>query len=645
MHNSMKIKHINILYWLCIALIGSQASSCQKDKNEQVGESAGAVTFSVAADLHYEDNLEDKKSQFSRQTISQTSMKDKGGDFYVINEEVSLKGDGELRGSTRQSNSNKLDNSLALAPEYPADYVPAATIGPSISLPNGVKYRILVYNAAGKFVEQVDGTAGSANPPKAVNLWQNTDYTYYAYSYYNKQALPAIPTNELANPKFNVENEDFIYATGSFKTGVQKPGIHNTQVKIQFKHAMAMVQVQVNIGGFSGKADLANYVNGNKADKPYIQAAPKMLERGVFNLKQLGFEKQTTIDSVVNANVRSTYAFVPGFNATTYQGFFYTVPGGDTEYKTDFKINASIWVIQDNPSAPLKFNKTYTGKVRKGRGRFTRFDIFGFDSGIPFPKTSTSTKTNWSRGDLFYDESQGFTSLDGYTRFQHRNYVTNSNHYGSSLLIYGYTPPVASYNQFEAKYGHTYYKLGYSYPLGVTNGAPETKGNPCADLRPHGDDLNNKWALPTFAQAKYLANYINTYSGHGQIDKSSNSSNKSAIVIVNNELNPEVQRDGRVAFELKGYGKYNSTSKKHELTDAPTFDSQGNLSTGKAYYWLAEDGNTYGYLEISFDKSVTNGKPYSAKVYKSGSNAVSEGYSEAKLQKIDALSIRCVRKN
>ncbi|MVZ60579.1 fimbrillin family protein [Sphingobacterium humi] len=641
----MKIKHINILYWLCIALIGSQASSCQKDKNEQVGESAGAVTFSVAADLHYDDNLEDKKSQFSRQTISQTSMKDKGGDFYVINEEVSLKGDSELRGSTRQSNSKKLDNSLALAPEYPADYNPAATLGPSISLPNGVKYRILVYNAAGKFVEQVDGTAGSANPPKAVNLWQNADYTYYAYSYYNKQALPAIPTNQLANPKFNVENEDFIYATGSFKTGVQKPGIHNTQVKIQFKHAMAMVQVQVNIGGFSGKADLANYVNGNKADKPYIQAAPKMLERGVFNLKQLGFEKQTTIDSVVNANVRSTYAFVPGFNATTYQGFFYTVPGGDTEYKTDFKINASIWVIQDNPSAPLKFNKTYTGKVRKGRGRFTRFDIFGFDSGIPFPKTSTSTKTNWSRGDLFYDESQGFTSLDGYTRFQHRNYVTNSNHYGSSLLIYGYTPPVASYNQFEAKYGHTYYKLGYSYPLGVTNAAPETKGNPCDGLRPNGGDLNNKWALPTFAQAKVLADYINKYSGQGQIDKSSNVNNKSAIVIVNNELNPAVQRDGRVAFELKGYGKYNSTTEKHELTDAPTFDSQGNLSTGKAYYWLAEDGNTYGYLEISFDKSVTNGKPYSAKVYKSGSNAVSEGYSEAKLQKIDALSIRCVRKN
>lgn len=641
----MKIKHINLLYWLCIALIGSQASSCQKDKNEQVGESAGAVTFSVAADLHYEDNLEDKKSQFSRQTISQKSIKDKGGDFYVINEEVSLKGDSDLKGSTRHSNSNKLDNSLALAPEYPADYLPASSLGARANLPNGVKYRILVYNAAGNFVEQVDGTAGSANPPKAVNLWQNTDYTYYAYSYYNKQALPAIPTNQLANPKFNVENEDFIYATGSFKTGIQKPGIDDTQVKIQFKHAMAMVQVQVNIGGFSGKADLVNYVNGNKADKPYIQAAPKMLERGVFNLKQLGFESKTTIDSVVNVNVRSTYAFVPSFNATTYQGFFYTVPGGDTEYKNDFQINTSIWVIQDNPSAPLKFNKTYTDNVRKGRGRFTRINIYGFDSGIPFPKTSTSTKTYWSRGDLFYDESQGFTSSDGYTRFQHRNYVTNSNHYGSSLLIYGYTPPVPSYNQFEAKYGHTYYKLGYSYPLGVMNDAPENKGNPCTTLKPNGGDLSNKWALPTFAQAKVLADYINSYSGQGQIDKSSNSSNKSAIVIVNNELNPTVERDGRVAFELKGYGKYNATTKKHELTNAPTFDSQGNLSTGKAYYWLAEDGNTYGYLEITYNINGTKGKPYSAIVRKSDISTVTNGYGPVEFQKTEALSIRCVRNN
>ena len=631
--------------------------SCQKQESSPVSSEGVKVQFVVydQSDMEESDSEEqttgnDKSAQTS--TIAHkkaenkaqiTLQADKEFDSYILQEEfASINQAASLARSKAESAIGK--EKLAVAPEYPNNYVPAGFANGRVLTP-GVKFRILVYDTDDNFVEEINGTAGSS-AVQATNLNQGKTYHWFAYSYYTSAPLPALSSYD--NPQFNVENEDFIYASGTFTTPVNASETTNTEVAVRFKHAMSMIEYSVILSSFNGKADYATFL-GNATSRPYIKVAPNVLKKGVFNLKSQSFSTKQFINTDVYVNARANYAFPTQFPTSSYHGFFYTVPDGDNDYINNFNSSIQTWTILDWPTPVKVFNKNYTHKVRSGRGKFSRISIIAIDNGISIPGSSSEGPTNWSRGDLYYDTSQGFAGLDGTTRFQHRSHDANSNFYASSFQVYGIASPTASYGQYTANYGYTYYTKpnigGSQYPIPVNNNFPYTSGSPCANLQPTGENLNDLWRIPTVAQGIALAQYIK--NNQTRISHTYNTTTKSLVMTINNSSasfpDPWSQR---LSFEMKGYAKYIPSTNSYTLTKNPSVTT--SAQSGSTYIWL-NGGNTDGsstvtaYLELSVNSS-SNPK-YTATVYRSDATP-NDGVSKkipGDFNQNDAIMQRCVR--
>lgn len=405
-----------------LVIVGSILNfSCSKNTDQPNTTITSGVSFIVDGETALQES--DSKSTSAdispsngsrlNKTVVVNSAQKADKEFIYIKEEL-----GSAEALMANSGNSTSGDNKAVAPVYPDNYIPGSPVNGGRPLTNGVTFRVLVYDMAGKFVEQVDGKVGST-PPVAKELKQGTQYKWYAYSYYSTEALPAISNN--LKPTFNVSNEDFLFASGNFTTGKSSnSSIPNIDVSITFKHAMAMVEVGVLVTGFSAKADLNAFL-GNSTDRPYIRANSNVLEQGVFVLLTGKFISKSKIASAVNINARRNYAADIQFPNTSYHGYFFTVPGGDNEYNSNFAYSIHPWALLDRPANPLKFSKSYNDKIRIGRGKYTRITIIPLDNGIQVPATSSVVATNWSRGDLYYDAgTQGFTGpSEGPTRFQH----------------------------------------------------------------------------------------------------------------------------------------------------------------------------------------------------------------------------------
>ena len=624
-----------------LVIVGSILNfSCSKNTDQPNTTITSGVSFIVDGETALQES--DSKSTSAdispsngsrlNKTVVVNSAQKADKEFIYIKEEL-----GSAEALMANSGNSTSGDNKAVAPVYPDNYIPGSPVNGGRPLTNGVTFRVLVYDMAGKFVELVDGKVGST-PPVAKELKQGTQYKWYAYSYYSTEALPAISNN--LKPTFNVSNEDFLFASGNFTTGKSSnSSIPNIDVSITFKHAMAMVEVGVLVTGFSAKGDLNAFL-GNSTDRPYIRANSNVLEQGVFDLLTGKFISKSKIASAVNINARRNYAADIQFPNTSYHGYFFTVPGGDNEYNSNFAYSIHPWALLDRPANPLKFSKSYNDKIRIGRGKYTRITIIPLDNGIQVPATSSVVATNWSRGDLYYDAgTQGFTGpSEGPTRFQHRNHEPNSIFYASTFQPNGYPNPIMSYGQSEAKYGSTYYLSGKMWPLGIT---PVIDGDPCHDLRPNGNDLNDQWRTPTVDQAKGLAAYINSYSGTGRISATRNDGKKSVLLTVNvNEQNSPDEWSQRITFELKRFTEPNGNTHQMNAASLPSISS--TKTTGYAYFWLKKPyANSYAYLELYYDSSIQN--KLRAKVYSSKVTSAANDVYPATLKATNGMNVRCVR--
>lgn len=195
-----------------------------------------------------------------------------------------------------------------------------------------------------------------------------------------------------------------------------------------------------------------------------------------------------------------------------------------------------------------------------------------------------------------------------------------------------------SYGQSEAKYGSTYYLSGKMWPLGIT---PVIDGDPCHDLRPNGNDLNDQWRTPTVDQAKGLAAYINSYSGTGRISATRNDGKKSVLLTVNvNEQNSPDEWSQRITFELKRFTEPNGNT--HQMNAASLSSISSTKTTGYAYFWLKKPyANSYAYLELYYDSSIQN--KLRAKVYSSKVTSAANDVYPATLKATNGMNVRCVR--
>ena len=434
--------------------------SCQKDVNDPISSDGLKVSFDVNTETNI-DNPENANDPLGKKSSSQKSnltynlvdiqkFSGKDVEFAVWKEELGENLEGKIKTSAKtQKNGN-----IAVAPEYPNDYIPAQVIPGGRQLTNGVKFRVMIYDQNNNFIDELDGTAGSLAPPSTTKLKQGTTYKWFSYSYYSSVPLAAIPAANKNNPNLNVRNEDFLYSSGTFTTAVEAGKIPETKVKITFKHMMAMVEMNVLTEGFAAKADLAKFLS-QEAVRPYIRVKENVIEEGVFNLISGTFTSKAKVATPVYVNALSNYAYNLFYPVTSYHGFIFTVPAGDNDYINDFTYTVEPWLVLDRPASPRVYNKTFTDKIRIGRGMSSRLSVVPFDLGIKVPGASNTGDVNWSRGDLYYDESQGFTNLDGFTRWQHRNHEATSITYASSLKPYGITSPTPSYGQLINNFGST----------------------------------------------------------------------------------------------------------------------------------------------------------------------------------------------
>ncbi|WKK56837.1 hypothetical protein [Sphingobacterium sp. BN32] len=618
--------------------------SCKKETISDQSAAGIKVSFTVEGETELEGAEAESPVSVSNTGMLKSNSQSlfqsndtliRGGEFdsYILTEEFGGNSTKNIKVKESKSSIEK----YAVAPVYPDSYIPAG-FPTGRQLTAGVTFRVLVYDSNGQFVESVDGVAGSSTLPVASNLQQGKTYSWYAYSYYATDPLPALSQASLANPQFNVENEDFLYASGTFTTATSTTQTTNTDVKITFKHAMAMVGFSVNLSSFNGKVNHAAYL-GNATARPYIRVAANTLKKGVFNLKNGAFSQKELIATSVNAVARNNYAFTPSYPNTSYQGFFFTVPDGDLDYISNFNTSIETWTILDRPSAPKVFNKTYTHKVRSGRGKYTSISIYALDNGIAVP--SSNGNTNWSRGDVYYDDSQGFAGNEGLTRFQHRNHEASMT-YQSTFLPYGVTSPVASYGESVAKYGSTYYRFNNLYPL---KGVIENySGNPCQSLSPGGSVLNDKWRYPTVAQGRALAQYINDYASTGRISHTFNEATKSIVLTVNtNGQSSPDQWSERLSFEMKGYAAYNSTTNTHSIAQ-PSVTAKAQ--SGSVYIWLSPVSGVTGhraYLELKVNSEES--PKFSAKIYRNDISSPSgiDYPIPSTFTTDDGLIVRCVR--
>ncbi len=648
------MKNVNIL--LLVFLVVFQ--SCKKDNAKTEYAAEGQVSFVLNNETVFEgEDIGDtgngqlakaqQKPTLVYQQVAQEKIYDKDMVSEITVEEVgpsnsnSLKRDGR---SLQASNGN-----MAVIPEYPDKY----NSGVSYPLTVGVKYRVLIYDQSSNFVEQIDGTAGTL-PPKTTKLSQGKTYTWFAYSYYTSDALPAIPTAQLSNPTFPVENEDFLYATGNFTTPTGS-GITNIDVPITFKHTMAMVEYQFNMTSFQGRADnsYGKFVDYTlaEADRPYIKADANQLSKGTFNLKSGTFTGKTIISTPVYAVAKGNYVVGnPNYPSADYRGFFFTVPGAINDYINAFKITASPWVELDRPSTPQKFLKTYSHKVRVGAGKATRITVMPFDAAIQLPPFDNTGARRWARGDAYYDESQPFRPpYESNTRFQHRNNEPTSVFYGSTFQLNGATGG-STYGASPVMYGSTYYTQTSSVPINID---PQVVGSPCEKFAPSGGAAINKWTMPKMPDAKILAKFINDNATNNTfVTHTFNTTTKSLLLTLNLNGNSSNEWTQRISFEMKGMGSYNSSSGTYTLfnfTEGSTNYTHPIVTSaqqkGSAYIWIvnADVKDGFAYLQLSIDSQAPT--RYKAQIYQVGLGGPFDGVLPApsNISSKDGMTIRCIR--
>ncbi|MCS4226505.1 fimbrillin family protein [Sphingobacterium sp. BIGb0165] len=593
------------IYASTLALVGMiLIQSCSKEKNELGTATESQVSFMVDSETGFDvsGNVQSKASNIEpglqwSNVLDERIVDSRQNVIYNIKQEVL----NETKPITK-----------AVAPVYPDNYAPAG-FPAGRALTKDVTFRILLYNNSGSYVSSVDGVVGSSTLPQLPVVKGNV-YRWYAYSYYGTDPLPAIASNELQNPKFPVENEDFLFASGTF-TAATGPGILDNKITVKFKHAMTMIEVGVHTGGFNAKNYLAQYLQSG-SNRPSIQAASNILQGGKFDLKAGSFDAVSTytITNAVDINRRANYATSLNYPNTSYHGFFFTVPGSNTT--NNFKFNISSYMMLDYSSASDPLTAKILNKsdliftIDKTVGKFNRITIMPMDAGIIVPG---SPALNWARGDIYYDAVSGrFNDAEGYTRFQHRPRNASTYFYPSTYSPNGVSSPSSE------NYGSTYYVTNFQYPVGSGSTA---LGNPCNEVRPNltwpdngsNTTLNSSWTLPTVAQGMTLATLINNFPE--RISYNYNSATRSIVVnIVPNGGTVSDDWSQVITFELKGYaqplGVTVNNNYQMQTTSIP-YKTNGVLG-GYGYFWLAPGGSYtnssgqtvngyHSYLKLEFN--------------------------------------------
>lgn len=301
--------------------------SCSKDKNNIAPEINGTkmvikVDGILGTDIGQAISTKAAASVGSNQQLGTSLKKTASGFTMEAMAEQSAIGAVGVNNKLAKSVATKLGNAGTMAATQP--------------MTQDFTYRILVYNkttgALWKTVQAVAGTEVQLDVEKGSN------YTWYAYSYNNTEALPE-PANT-ANPTIEAPvNKDLLYATGETSIPVTPSGEnHVYPIAITFQHKMAQVSVKIDA------TILAQYaaINGIKAN--FVQ--DNYLKKGTFDIKG---------NSMGNLEVVPTTAIFTTTSPTNiWEANYYTADPGAL---TSFQVKVTDLPVTFNNVDPSMANR------------------------------------------------------------------------------------------------------------------------------------------------------------------------------------------------------------------------------------------------------------------------------------------------
>lgn len=321
------------------------------------------------------------------------------------------------------------------------------------AMPNGNRYRVLIYDNSDNYVGSIDATSGTGFTP-GFPVFQNTTYKWYAYSYNTTTQVP-LPENT-ANPTITTPAgiSALLYDSGTLTTVAG-----SNRINITFEHKLASIALVLDARGMFATINSITASNATAGN----------LRGGTLNLRTGQYDNTTPNGAATTLSNWTNLATATGDSVKV--AYFYTA--GTTEIQ-NFGVALSNFVVNLDDGTTRTFtNRSYTfpQSFTPDLGNRYTATVRLIESAI------TVAGARWARTNLYYRAAD-----QGY-RF--RNKPNN---------IYNTTTNVAATGE--------YFNFG-----AVTNatGATTAQRDICRLARPYGT-----WRLPTSAEQIALSQVIAT---------------------------------------------------------------------------------------------------------------------------------------
>ncbi|UTF92218.1 hypothetical protein J2O08_13515 [Elizabethkingia anophelis] len=257
-----------------------------------------------------------------------------------------------------------------------------ALAGVQEKIPNGVKYRLAVFDSNGKFVNQKVYTTGNNSPDdgKDLQLEGGKNYKFVVYSYNNGEVPPVMDPEHPELSSIS-GNKDFMY----FNTEKVISGETTNYLDVVMKHKYTKVNIKLtaedNITDFKGNIgphhieNKVNLINGELTYDKDSTNVPLVITAGL-NTKQIESSPLFSSKESKNGMFRMSSIKV-GNNEYTNKSFKFEFKPG-TQYNLNLKVKKEVIfdISQASSSAYHSVVLTNDGKVL-GTG-YTGYGQLGF---------------------------------------------------------------------------------------------------------------------------------------------------------------------------------------------------------------------------------------------------------------------------
>ncbi|WP_407490165.1 hypothetical protein [Elizabethkingia anophelis] len=462
---------------------------------------------------------------------------------------------------------------------------------------NGIKYRILIYDASNNtLVANVDAAAGIA-PNITVDAAKS--YNWYAIST-NDTNTPTVNTTNGVIAASVLSNKDFLFAQGNITT---VEGQNN--MNIVFKHYTSMLTVDVDTRGMFGSI---NNTTAIEVGTGVGAGFTSIIQSGDFNIFTGIYSNLQNVNAVT-ANNMVNKAGAGGNAGATKTATFYTA-------KTDaLAVNAlslrfnTLSLTMDDASL-----RNFSGNITVPLNNTAMQPSLGYRTQISARLIESGIKVSnilWARTNLYY--AGNISNTDKY-RFHPDNEYTIENllniTVGNLLSL--------QLNGAAFDVNNEYWNWNATTPTGVTG-----SGDPCGQVYPQG-----LWRMPTSAEFTTLngnntigVNTVNPLLLGGSRISSTWELDAGQTANTNYPVNSQ-----KLFIPFFGYRTGNT------IVDSPgSVSVLGLLISGKAHYWSSTiNGANANYETRNYDAIL-------GPLLGAGAPSIASGVRS------DGRNIRCVR--